>query len=341
MRRVSWNEGTDEVLAKIARSRLAWGVWVEMRQSCIKPPSVLSRLAWGVWVEIASAKRVFLISSVTPRMRRVSWNSLLIFIISVLQSRLAWGVWVEMLLQSIFREMNMSRLAWGVWVEMPILRGFMSKPESRLAWGVWVEMMFPTASAQSCYVSRLAWGVWVEMKTRVHCFQHPRVTPRMRRVSWNTCSGRCFFHALSHASHEACELKWYGGLWFYCSEQSRLAWGVWVEITPKNLDISSLMSRLAWGVWVEITSKAIARTCDDVTPRMRRVSWNIEVVPDEVKSPSHASHEACELKWKCGFWHWCGYCHASHEACELKYYRQRTQTVTDLVTPRMRRVSWN
>ena len=144
----------------------------------------MSRLAWGVWVEIASAKRVFLISSVTPRMRRVSWNSLLIFIISVLQSRLAWGVWVEMLLQSIFREMNMSRLAWGVWVEMPILRGFMSKPESRLAWGVWVEMirrslilLFWTVTPR---MRRVSWNNSQEFGYFIF-----NVTPRMRRVSWN------------------------------------------------------------------------------------------------------------------------------------------------------------
>ena len=78
-----------------------------------------------------------------------------------------------------------------------------------------------------------------------------------------------------------------------------------------------------------------------VTPRMRRVDWNVLVVNLRITIWSHASHEACGLKSIClspipyifmsrlawGVWieiteakftRFVDYCHASHEACGLK-----------------------
>ena len=54
---------------------------------------------------------------------------------------------------------------------------------------------------------------------------------------------------------------------------------------------------------------------------------------------SHASHEACELKYifSCISNQFAG--HASHEACELKLVIEDLKAVISAVTPRMRRVS--
>ena len=55
-----------------------------------------SRLAWGVWVEIRLIMFLVNLFNVTPRMRRVSWNqNFRSFLIYLFRSRLAWGVWVE------------------------------------------------------------------------------------------------------------------------------------------------------------------------------------------------------------------------------------------------------
>ena len=101
--------------------------------------------------------------------------------------------------------------------------------------------------------SRLAWGVWVEIHGVIHQIRERPVTPRMRRVSWNLSTMTDVSKYLSHASHEACELK--------------------LRILHKRKYICS--SRLAWGVWVEITRFASRDT----------------------RASGHASHEACELKF--------------------------------------------
>ena len=118
----------------------------------------------------------------------------------------------------------------------------------------------------------------------------------MRRVSWNSDVKKARKGKSCHASHEACELKFFiswfqhsGHLsrlaWVVCVEiiifsfyilpfMSRLAWGVWVEILNHRIPDTAKWSRLAWGVWVEILPFAHNLDIADVTPRMRRVSWN-------------------------------------------------------------------
>ena len=168
----------------------------------------MSRLAWGVWVEIIILYAHFGLLSVTPRMRRVSWNVRYVrsFALSCL-SRLAWGVWVEIIFSIPFFESSLSRLAWGVWVEM-------------FKYIICCFHIWSHASHEAC-----------ELKFGVNLDYVPAndVTPRMRRVSWNVY-----------------------GLKIYLNYMSRLAWGVWVEI---------------YNWWI---------------------SGN--------RSRSHASHEACELK---------------------------------------------
>ena len=130
------------------------------------------------------------------------------------------------------------------------------------------------------------------------CFAFQSVTPRMRRVSWNSKCCGVYFYAIG----------------------SRLAWGVWVEIScTSSISMSFLQSRLAWGVWVEIFGFRNPFAGRGVTPRMRRVSWNI-------KSPRRLL---------------CRFRHASHEACELKCGKGGNERPSVAVTPRMRRVSWN
>ena len=191
---------------------------------------------------------------VTPRMRRVSWN------FHIFQH---------------WQKFTRSRLAWGVWVEIHV------DGEVRVT-------IRRHASHEACelklYLFSIAslWG---------------KVTPRMRRVSWNV--------PLSPQNSTP--------------STSRLAWGVWVEIDNSSFVIMLKQSRLAWGVWVEIIHKQENRTSSAVTPRMRRVSWNLVI-----KKTSYKSR-----------------CHASHEACELKLNKYQNHSMLYNVTPRMRRVSWN
>ena len=55
-----------------------------------------------------------------------------------------------------------------------------------------------------------------------------------------------------------------------------------------------LRSRLAWGVWVEISVNDKVNSVNDVTPRMRRVSRNLLLHYTRLRVTRHASHEACE-----------------------------------------------
>ena len=188
------------------------------------------------------------------------------------------------------------------------------------------------ASHEACELKyRNAWNAWISCE----------VTPRMRRVSWNRFYCRhpeyCWCHAsheacelkyltniqqlkdLGHASHEACELKYTAFGTYGPAGQSRLAWGVWVEILQFCL----------FPFWKP--GHALHEACE--------LKWQAFALWRARKS--HASHEACELKfdkiylWNrhkvsrlawgvwveiyryvaCWRWHWC---HASHEACELK-----------------------
>ena len=74
MRRVSWNREFEGYRPLILRSRLAWGVWVEINVSlweCASPfvTPRMRRVSWNVSILLLS--KLF---HVTPRMRRVSWN---------------------------------------------------------------------------------------------------------------------------------------------------------------------------------------------------------------------------------------------------------------------------
>ena len=97
MRRVSWNENRVAEHNNFARSRLAWGVWVEIVYHSTPSEVLLSRLAWGVWVEI------FLFGTSCPLVcchashEACELKCFLQFVSPEVQaSRLAWGVWVEM-----------------------------------------------------------------------------------------------------------------------------------------------------------------------------------------------------------------------------------------------------
>ena len=142
------------------------------------------------------------------------------------------------------------------------------------------------------------------------------VTPRMRRVSWNSDVKKARKGKSCHASHEACELKFFISWFQHSGHLSRLAWGVWVEIIIFSFYILPFMSRLAWGVWVEILNHRIPDTAKwsrlawgvwveilpfahnldiaDVTPRMRRVSWN------SVQLREHTKESRSRLAW--GVW---------------------------------------
>ena len=144
---------------------------------------------------------------------------------------------------------------------------------SRLAWGVWVEIAVSTVS-NLIFMSRLAWGVWVEIRCtyinikfyRRHAsheacelkyFIGKRQLVDYSHASHEACELKLnvpdnFLEIHSHASHEACELKFLYYIIMYIFCQSRLAWGVWVEIRTYTRRIQGCV----------------------VTPRMRRVSWN-------------------------------------------------------------------
>ena len=149
------------------------------------------------------------------------------------------------------------------------------------------------------------------------------------RLAWGVWVEIWFFHGkitlyCGHASHEACELKFN-----FSSDCKR-----------------GSLSRLAWGVWVEIILKFHHWRQIGVTPRMRRVSWNVPSVLYVSQNTGHASHEACELKsvplgnatnhdevtprMRRVSWNYPTVCtpilfprHASHEACELKYSEEK------------------
>ena len=188
----------------------------------------------------------------------------------------------------------------------------------------------------------------------------------MRRVSWNfhyhvdyICN-RChasheacelklenicytFATGVRHASHEACELKFYIFVMVIKMIKSRLAWGVWVEISARfNYIISVKVSRLAWGVWVEILIMWFVQTIIFVTPRMRRVSWNqfslffviLLIVTPRMRRVSwnycvsnQLLNKSVTPRMRRVSWNYifsggspCRPSHASHEACELKLY---------------------
>ena len=119
MRRVSWNffgENNHLILSGHASHEACE---LKFLFRCVLMSDKTSRLAWGVWVEIKKFPNAHLDSYVTPRMRRVSWNhGYWIFCpiteVTPRMRRVSWNESAER--HSIF--CKPSRLAWGVWVEI-------------------------------------------------------------------------------------------------------------------------------------------------------------------------------------------------------------------------------
>ena len=148
---------------------------------------------------------------------------------------------------------------------------------SRLAWGVWVEIFksFAEFTETVCHASHEACELKLEQEVQ-------QLQQNLRHASHEACELKlcliclCQIGERGHASHEACELKWKFCFSFFWLGMSRLAWGVWVEIAyVGSYPDCHWLSRLAWGVWVEILLNWIKYGGLYVTPRMRRVSWNV------------------------------------------------------------------
>ena len=97
----------------------------------------------------------------------------------------------------------------------------------------------------------------------------------MRRVDWNLVEVK------GHQIFTSSRLAW--GVWIeidktqnhHVCRRSRLAWGVWIEILSSASANIPRASRLAWGVWIEISEVTFLYFIANVTPRMRRVDWNL------------------------------------------------------------------
>ena len=146
--------------------------------------------------------------------------------------------------------------------------------------------------------SRLAWGVWVEI-----------IAVRLLRI-----------YRHSHASHEACELKFCVSLSVCSRLSSRLAWGVWVEMSDrysavKRPCVTPRMRRVSWNILKQANPAAL----EIVTPRMRRVSWNQKA--NCTAKIYFVTPRMRRVSWNMKYFHFWFYTgsHASHEACELKF----------------------
>ena len=212
--------------------------------------------------------------SVTPRMRRVDWNKKSFDDCSSFSrhaSHEACGLKLSATKLLYLTIGHASHEACGLKLERGCNCGFIwshasheacgLKSKGKVASVVWV----CHASHEACglkYIhpnvrikispSRLAWGVWIEIPVEAGVTSWISVTPRMRRVDWNSIDRVLARTSNGHASHEACGLKSYKILTVLQHKQSRLAWGVWIEITLVYQTIQN----------------------GTVTPRMRRVDWN-------------------------------------------------------------------
>ena len=141
----------------------------------------------------------------------------------------------------------MRRVSWNLAAFSRIVtRSIVTPRMRRVSWNVEDDMQLSLFWVTP-RMRRVSWN----LRTRSLC-RSMHVTPRMRRVSWNSVWIFQGCKTAGHASHEACELK------CRCSD----GWLPWRQ------------SRLAWGVWVEISMYSGRYIRKRVTPRMRRVSWN-------------------------------------------------------------------
>ena len=213
-------------------------------------------------------------------MRRVSWNCNSFryrwyIQVTPRMRRVSWNIEnaADVRRQSVTPRMR--RVSWNDRTNSVIGQKIQVTPRMRrVSWNLkWSQYVFLPDG------SRLAWGVWVEISEKADSdYKAGLVTPRMRRVSWNSRAIEPRINSRSHASHEACELKLQTGnkvlLWF----MSRLAWGVWVEIFLREFIynqylVTPRMRRVSWNMQWDLTYS----NCNSVTPRMRRVSWNMSV----------------------------------------------------------------
>ena len=134
-----------------------------------------------------------------------------------------------------------------------------------------------TILLKQCAPSRLAWGVWVEIFV---CLLPNNIHKR-------------------HASHEACELKFFTNLKLLTI----------LCVTPR-------MRRVSWNLLFARDFHCFLR----VTPRMRRVSWNTA----QAKIPQEISEVTPRMR------------RVSWNTIIIYLALEHTE-----VTPRMRRVSWN
>ena len=170
----------------------------------------MSRLAWGVWVEIIILYAHFGLLSVTPRMRRVSWNVYGLKIYLNYMSRLAWGVWVEI---------------YNWWISGNRSRSHASHEACELKFPNCKTLTF--GKVVTPRMRRVSWNDFVIVCLVPFWF----VTPRMRRVSWNHLS-ELLYNQLS-VTPRMRRVSWNipGTPVLWCISLSRLAWGVWVEIS--------------------------------------------------------------------------------------------------------------
>ena len=214
----------------------------------------MSRLAWGVWVEICISASVIVYLSRHASHEACELKSSYLLQHSAISACHASHEACELKSRGLndTSSPSLSRLAWGVWVEIAKSNAVLSYWKSRLAWGVWVEI-FCYLSVPTFCTSRLAWGVWVEICR----------------------SGGMGYRPKCHASHEACELKWIYDIFYYfynrhaSHEACELKW-CWNDQAGQSTESHASHEACE----LKFTNVNFLNFLVEVTPRMRRVSWN-------------------------------------------------------------------
>ncbi len=122
-----------------------------------------------------------------------------------------------------------------------------------------------------------------------------------------------------HASQEACELKFviWAEMWYtvyVTPRKRRVSWNCSICGAKTITCVTPRKRRVSWNHPHYHYILALP-----VTPRKRRVSWNCRNRLCPVCNRSHASQEACELKYRTVKRATQLFSHASQEACELKW----------------------
>ena len=101
------------------------------------------------------------------------------------------------------------------------------------------------------------------------------VSPRMRRVDWNICTIFITLLITRLSSHEESGLKFVKKVLKYINDLSLLAWGEWIEIlilARLGTRMMRLSSHEESGLKYNKQNKY---NYNNISPRMRRVDWNI------------------------------------------------------------------